>query len=438
MNSAASETALLIESQPGEQRLAFCAGEAPTDLVVRGGATGASATGELGDIFFGRMGRAEPSLGAAFVEVGLSRPGFLPLTDLAGARPDQDKNEGAGLLVKVVRPAAPGKGVKLSCQLSKAERQVAEAAMEVAFKAPAKTVPTLLRPGFDPLEDFLARRPSSILVDDLDLYRSLKARLTAADPALAAGLRLESGGPGLFAAAGIEATLEELLLPEVALPSGGFLLVEPVRTLTAIDVDSARHALAGDSQSLALAVNLEAATEIARQLRLRQVSGLIVIDFLALRRPASRQTVVAALQAALADDPATTRVFPMAPSGLVEMTRQRRVAPLHEVLTCAAGEGGSGRVWRPERLAFAALRRLRAAQAAEPAKVLGLLAAPAVAAALKNGTAAAARAALEARLGRPIAVESDPQRLGTGEQSTGGQGTGEQISGESAYQILRP
>jgi Ribonuclease G/E len=402
---------LLIETQPGELRLAWCeAGEEGPliDLVVTRSGPGQGGGGERGDIFLGRLGRSEKGLEAAFVELGLARPGFLPLTDLAGA----GSNEGTSLLVKVVRPAGPGKGVKLTCQLSKAERAA------VAGSAAAAQAPALLAPGLDPLAAFLARRPEEVLVDDLALYRRLKAEFTTADPELAAGLRLVSTGPPLFESAGIEEEIERLLEPEVTLPSGGFLLVEPVRSLTAIDVNSAGHSLHGGTQALARAVNLEAVMAIARELRLRQLAGLIVIDFLALRRPGDRKAVVAALKAALAADPATTRVFSMAPSGLVEMTRQRRLRPLHEVLTRPAGDNGSGRVLRPESLAFEALRRTRAGLAKNPVGGFRLRASPAVVAALQDGAAAAARQALEARLGRALDLEAVP--------------------GESAYQILRP
>jgi Ribonuclease G/E len=116
---------------------------------------------------------------------------------------------------------------------------------------------------------------------------------------------------------------------------------------------------------------------------------------------------VAALRAGLKDDPEPARVLAMAPSGLVEVTRRRGRPALHELLTGPCGIGGGGRVKDPAALAFEALRAVRREAAARPGAAVTLSAAPAVIAALRDGPAAAARQALEERLGRPLSLVNE-------------------------------
>lgn len=151
-------------------------------------------------------------------------------------------------------------------------------------------------------------------------------------------------------------------------------------------------------------MNLEAAREIARQVRLRALSGLLVIDFLAMKPPEQRRDVVATLKTALRDDPEPARVFPMAPSGLVELTRRRGRPALHEILTKPCGIADGGRIKDPVTLAYDVLRRLVAEVSAAPDRTFGIAAAPDVVAALQ-GPAAGALAHLQQRLGRKFAIE---------------------------------
>ena len=184
-------------------------------------------------------------------------------------------------------------------------------------------------------------------------------------------------------------------------------MIEPTRTLVAIDVDSAGHGAGrGGGRRRALDVDLVAAVEIARQLRLRALSGLIVIDFLALQTPTERDAVRDALTAALGADPETTRVFRMSPSGLLEMTRRRSRPPLHELLTRPGPLVGGGRL-SAQACAMAALRALQAGPAVARHR---LLVSRAVGAALSDGSAQAARQWLEERRGVEIAVEVEDAR----------------------------
>jgi Ribonuclease G/E len=353
---------LLISHLPGDLRAARVDGQGRlVDLLVQRGA-GPPAQA-VGDRIAGRVVRLQKGLGA-FVEIGLDRPALLDAADLP-----KGTTEGTVLAVRVTRLPLRGKGAKVK----PADQPV----------PPGMRPPHRLARGDDPL-DLLAAGAEEVVTDESALLSDLRARLPEGTAVRLAGPR-----PPLFDEA-LESEIAALSDRAVPLPGGGRLLVEPVETLTAIDVD------AGGGPG-GMEANLGAVAEIARQVRLRALSGLIVVDFLALGGRGQRERLHAALKGAFAADPVETSVFPPAPSGLTEIARQRIRPPLHEALARSGG-------WQPspETEAFDALRGLLASP---PSARPRLQLSPAAAAAL-DGPAAAARAAVEARLGAPIAVET--------------------------------
>jgi ribonuclease G len=156
-----------------------------------------------------------------------------------------------------------------------------------------------------------------------------------------------------------------------------------------------------------LGVNLAAAAAAARQIRLRNLAGAIVIDFISMERRGDRERVVAALQQALAGDPARPQILGWTRLGHVELTRRRRHRPLAEILF--ERPAGGMPVRSALTTALAALRAAARQAAHQPARAPSLIVHPAVAAALA-GPAAAARRQLEAALARPVAIVSDPIR----------------------------
>ncbi|MGF1609319.1 MAG: ribonuclease E/G, partial [Kiloniellales bacterium] len=337
---------LLISALPGETRAAWLADGRLEELVI----LRADRPQHLGDVYLGRVMRLDRSLEAAFVEIGLERPGFLPL-DLW---PGKGLSEGDAVLVQVTRAPSDGKGAKLSGRIAPRP-----AGLEQLAKAAQGTTgpPSRLLQGQDPIARVLAAKapPEAIVVDDPEVFRTAQARFAAAGSAHSERVSLYTGAQDLFEREGVEAVIEALLEPRVALPSGGALLIEPVSSMTAVDVDSGAQSESGGAARRALAVDLEAADAIPRQVRLRNLSGLLVIDFLPLPARADRQTVVAKLRAGLKTDREPTRAAPMSSSGLVELTRRRGGPALHERMTVPQGSGRD-----PVALAYAALRRLRA------------------------------------------------------------------------------
>ncbi|SMF83497.1 ribonuclease, Rne/Rng family [Tistlia consotensis] len=367
----------LVSGLPGELRWAAldAEGRALDFRVER-----ADRPGAAGDLCLGRVVALDKDLEAAFVDIGLARPGFLPLAGLA-RRP----GEGEALAVRVLRAAAPDKGVKL-------------AAAPDAERPSGVRPPVLLARSEGLLEALLALTdaPEAILVDDEASLRRLQAAL-AARPELLSSLRLAGGAEAAAVEAGLSELLAALLDPEVALAGGGRLWIEPTRALVAVDVD---RGAARDADAL----NEAAATMLARQLRLRDLSGLIAVDFLDPSGPAARAALRVRFEAALAEQAEGCELGRLGGDGLALVTRRRARPALHELVSEPAPGGG----WRrePAALAFELLRRARLAAAAPR---LRLLVSRRVALALQ-GPGRAALEALGARRGHAIELVEEAAR----------------------------
>lgn len=272
--------------------------------------------------------------------------------------------------------------------------------------------PALIEAAEGPLARLLAgfaeAMPATILIDDRAAFAEARSWLAQHGGDEAARLAFEGGGDELFARHGIAEEVEQATEPRVPLPGAGALTIEETAAMTVIDVDTGA-AIAGRSGSreVALAVNRAAAREAARQIRLRNLAGAIVIDFVSMPRRADRESVAAALAAALAADPAQPQLLGWTRLGHIELTRRRRHKPLAAIL-CEPAPGG-GRRRSALTLALDALRMAAREAAQAPGGRLHLTLHPAVAAAL-GGAAAPARRLLEARLGQPLAVAADPER----------------------------
>ncbi|MEK7820757.1 MAG: ribonuclease E/G, partial [Pseudomonadota bacterium] len=266
----------------------------------------------LGALYLGRVRTMVPALDAAFVDLGEKEDGFLPVAAKNAARKIR---EGDALAVEVVRDAEDGKGPRLA-------RRPAEDAAAIA----AGPAPRLLRPA-PPLAIRVARDwPGPIrriVVDDVDTLLALKAWCRDHRPALMEIIARHAPAGDILETDGLADRLEDLLAPWVALPSGGRINIAPTPALIAVDVDSGRDAGAGSPVETARRVNREAALEVARQIRLRGLSGLIVVGFLPMRPAAHRAEVLNVLKRATAGDPCGVNVGGFTRFGLVEMTRAR-------------------------------------------------------------------------------------------------------------------
>jgi ribonuclease G len=242
--------------------------------------------------------------------------------------------------------------------------------------------------------------PAAIRIEGQALYNETCAAL---EPGLAARCICHDGAAALFEEAGVEAALEAALSPRVALEGGGWLMIEETEALVAIDVNTGGSvACHGSAREAAVKTNLTAAREIARQLRLRNLGGLVVIDFLHLEAARERRALMAALRAALAGDRAPIRLSGLSQFGLVELTRRRTGQSLSRLLGGACPQCGGRRAKAVRTIGQDVLRQMaRCARRAAPG-LITVRAAPAVIAWLEGS---AALAALQAELARAVSLE---------------------------------
>lgn len=456
---------ILVSVSPGETRIACLEHGRAIELhrFLHGRSTG------VGNVYLGRITRIASGIGAAFVDIGDARAGFLPLptnTDEAKAL-----HEGARIIVQVTREPERGKGAQLSAAVripgrflvfapggeginvarrigaeSESERLRAAIAsftktnegwiartnavgasverlsreatvlrdlwQKVTASTGQEIPPRLIHHEPAPVVRILRDKAGSglqrIVVDDGDAFAAARAFVAAYMPEAGDTLVRQAGSPSLFEQEGIEAEFEAIHNRRVPLPTGGSLIIEHTEALWAIDVNTGRHVSGHSPAATILATNLEAASEAARQVRLRDLAGLIVIDFVHMEQKTDRDRVLDQLASAMADDPSFPRLAGFSELGLVEVSRRRtRPAMIDELdMVCSTCEG-RGMMAAPIVTALTALR----AAAAEPghagAEPVRIHVPPQVVAAFDTPEGAAGKEELTARLGRPVEIIPD-------------------------------
>lgn len=191
------------------------------------------------------------------------------------------------------------------------------------------------------VRDSLTEDVDRIVVDSREVYERLKPMVARISRRARNRLKLYDGEAPIFDHFDVERQIENAFRRKVWLKSGGYLVFDETEALVAIDVNTGRHKGPDDQDEAILQVNLEAAEEIARQLRLRNIGGLIVIDFIDMRQKKHQNQVYRALKDALRKDRARNNVLPVSPLGLVEMTRQRAEESISAVtyMNCPYCEG---------------------------------------------------------------------------------------------------
>jgi len=224
-----------------------------------------------------------------------------------------------------------------------------------------------------------------VMVDDPGAFERIVDYLESVSPRDKFRVELYDDPEPIFSHFGLEIDWGKILAPRVWLKSGGYLLIDPTEALTAIDVNTGRFVGRDQLEETILKTNLEAAKEIARQLRLRNIGGLIVIDFIDQEKAAHRDLVYQTLVEALSKDRAKTTVLPISPLGLVEMTRQRLRDSLAQTITepCSAC-GGRGVTLTARTVASDIMRQLSAEAREFPGYRLSLAAHPQVTAILER------------------------------------------------------
>ena len=380
------DTELLVESDPLQTRVAVVeSGRLAELLIERRG-----RRGQVGNLYKGRVRRVLPGMRAAFVDLGLARDGYLWIEDCLPRR-------GQDLIVQVTKDGLAGKGARITTQITlpgrylvltptadrvgvskrivddeerdrlkrlasavcdddspapgcivrtaatgAAEEQIrADYAALLAVwrrleeRAAAVPAPALLQREDEldlrVIRDLFSVDFGALLVDGADAYRRIAEYLERVQPELLD--RVERTRRGLFERYRIDDQVEAALRDRAPLPSGGYLVINQTEALVAIDVNTGRDVGSADFEETILRTNLEAVVEAVRQIRLRDLSGILVIDLIDMEREDHRERVFVRLETELKRDRARHRVLDISEFGLVQLTRRRSHANLETLLT---------------------------------------------------------------------------------------------------------
>ncbi len=255
-----------------------------------------------------------------------------------------DIPQGMGLIVRTAGANRPKPEIKRDCEyLLRLWDDIREHTLKSVAPALIYEEASLIKRA---IRDVYSRDIDEIQVDGEDGWRAAHEFMRMLMPSHAKKVQLwRDGGQPLFAKHQVEAQLDAMLLPTVQLRSGGYLVINQTEALVAIDVNSGRSTRERGIEETALRTNLEAADEVARQLRLRDLAGLIVIDFIDMEAKKHNAMVERRLKEALKNDRARIQVGHISHFGLMEMSRQRLRPSLAETSFIACPHcGGTGHV----------------------------------------------------------------------------------------------
>jgi ribonuclease E len=210
------------------------------------------------------------------------------------------------------------------------------------------------------LRDYLYEDVSEILIDDAEEYVKAKAVIESISPDFAGRLKLYENGVSMFSKYGVDKEIDKIFDRSTRLPSGGEIIIEQTEALVAIDVNTGKFKRSESSREMILVTNKEAAVEIARQLRLRDLGGLVMIDFIDMEEKRDREEIENVFRQAMKTDRAKVSFLPISKLGVMEMSRQRLRQSLKKTLYRACPScRGSGVVKGDDPLALDFLRKAR-------------------------------------------------------------------------------
>jgi ribonuclease G len=372
-----------------------------------------------GEIYKARVDSVLPGMNAAFLSLGDGRNGFLYLNDVRGTT----VKAGMDMVVQVLKTPRRGKGARVSPRISLAGRylvlvqsngdigvskrigddderarlrsiarklrpegyglivrtaaeycdeeslardaaELMEEWNEVEHKARKNSAPCLLHRDIGLVErmlrDELNDDIGEIIVDSRDEFENIAAFIERVAPEARPELSLYRGNMPVFDVYGIERAIDEMHDRKVWLPSGAYLVIDQTEALTVIDVNTGKYIGSKDLRDTVYHTNFEAAEEIARQLRLRAIGGIVVIDFIDMESRDDRVKLVEQLQEFFRDDKCKARVYGVTELGLVEITRKRARLDMRSIISRGCPFcGGLGWVDKEETVAMKVKRFLR-------------------------------------------------------------------------------
>ncbi len=298
---------------------------------------------------------------------------FMPTVDHVGiSRRIGNEKERRRLRDTVDRLRPPGTGFIVRTVAENVPQEKLEADIRFLIEVWNETVKKnekvhragLMHPDLDLIlratRDLFAQDIEKLIIDDREEFERVQRFVEAQDPALKERVVLHDGEEPIFDAYGIEEEIKRATARKVWLRSGGYLIIDQAEALTAIDVNSGRYVGKKNLEDTIVKINTEAAKEIVYQLRLRNIGGIIICDFIDMEKQANRDKVFKSLHEALGRDKAKTNVLRISELGLVEMTRKRVRESIGRVLHENCGYcAGQGYVKTATTVAYEIFRELR-------------------------------------------------------------------------------
>jgi ribonuclease G len=297
---------------------------------------------------------------------------FMPTVDHIGiSRRIEDEKERARLKKIMQQLSPPGEGFIVRTVSEKAPREKLKSEMEFLTKLWANiqkrketaSAPSILHKELTitlkAVRDLFTKEIDRLVIDSREEYQSIMEFIETFAPNLRYSIELYEGREQIFDAYGIEMEINRALEKKIWLKSGGYIVIEATEALTVIDVNTGSYVGKRNLEETIVKTNLEAVKEIAYQMRLRNIGGLIVIDFIDMNREADKEKIFLALKEALEKDKAKTTVLKMSELGLIEMTRKRTKEDINLFLTesCLYCEG-RGRLKSPITVCYDIFRDL--------------------------------------------------------------------------------
>lgn len=258
------------------------------------------------------------------------------------------------------------------------------------------------------IRDYLTNEVSQIFIDSKEKYRETLNYLSSALPELRSRVKLYDKPSPIFESYGIEKELKKALTEKIWLKCGGHIVIQKTEAMFSVDVNTGKFVGKGDPDDTILSANLEAVEEVVRQIRLRDIGGIIVIDFIDMDQSEHRKMVYKLLQQALKKDRARTNILHFSEIGLVEMTRQRTKPSLPTLLTeqCPYCEG-HGTVFSVDTVTIGLLRTVKKAHQKSRKRRLEIVANEMIVSHLLNEKAGKVRQ-LEESMKLTIRFKGDP------------------------------
>ncbi|MFA6583585.1 MAG: Rne/Rng family ribonuclease [Elusimicrobiaceae bacterium] len=280
---------------------------------------------------------------------------------------------------------------------------------QISKKFTANRSPCLLHKDMDLVlqvtRDILSEEVSLYLLDNAEDHASVEDFVSRNSPELKSRVKLYNAKTPIFTAFEVDPAIDNLRRIKLELPNGGTIIIQEAESLCAIDVNTGKFTGSKSQEETVTQTNIEAAQEIAQQLRLRNIGGIIVIDFIDMKKASNRHKVVEALARAVKRDRAKIRILPITRLGLVEMTRERKRESTGSLLTEECPEcHGSGRVLSSESMRIKIQREIRNLTLGRPGGNMRVVLHPMLAETLRGK-----QDAIERNVHRGIKIQSDPQ-----------------------------